>query len=301
MTAHETPVTMHKTFRLPARPERVFAALTEPEALRAWHCEHCAVELRIGGRYAFWGRDIAWVETEARATQRITALAAPRHLAFSWSWRDVPGEVELTLDPDGDGTRLHVRHAIHGRIWPVECEATALLTDFWWVAIGNLRAWLATGRAALRTDYTDRSRDVVLSIEIDAPPERIYAALTDPRQLDQWLAARAEIDPRPGGVYAYGWTSEHEGRTVPVGPARFIELVPGRRVVHDWSYIGEGASQVAWELAPLPGGRTRVTLRHIFSDPYPASREGYAQGWSRFLLGLKDQGEQTGLLATGAS
>jgi len=45
-----------------------------------------------------------------------------------------------------------------------------------------------------------------LSIEIEAPPSAVFRALTDPEQLNRWMAAAARVEPRVGGVFDLGWT-----------------------------------------------------------------------------------------------
>ena len=48
-------------------------------------------------------------------------------------------------------------------------------------------------------------REIVLTRVIDAPPERVFQAWTDPKQITQWFSPEGfrnetlEIDIRPGG------------------------------------------------------------------------------------------------------
>jgi uncharacterized protein YndB with AHSA1/START domain len=44
------------TWKLPARPARVFAALTDAAELEQWFAEHAEVEPQLGGAYRFWGK-----------------------------------------------------------------------------------------------------------------------------------------------------------------------------------------------------------------------------------------------------
>ncbi len=301
MTATQSdPMSFEKSYRLPAARETVFAALTDAGALRCWFAECVEVSPQVGGAYRFWGRSTAWVESPQQADGRITRIDPPAVLAYAWTWRGCPTTVEIELAAAGSSTtHARLRHTWTGVIWPTASDCEAFVCDYWWGVFGNLRQYLKDGRAALQPDFTTRAKDVELSIEIDAPPERVYRALTDPALLDRWLSTAAVIEPRAGGTFLYGWTTPFEGQQAVCGPKQCLELVPGKRVVHDWHYQNEGPSQVAWEFTPLAGGRTRVTLRHTFSQPYDASRDGYVQGWSRYLLGLKDMTEESGLIVGG--
>jgi len=66
------------------------------------------------------------------------------------------------------------------------------------------------------------SRKLVLTRLIDAPPENVYRAWTEPALLQQWFypkpwtVASAELDVRPGGVSADVMRSP-EGQEFPNG------------------------------------------------------------------------------------
>lgn len=78
---------------------------------------------------------------------------------------------------------------------------------------------------------------------IAASPERLYAAYVDPEAIAAWrppagMTARIEaFDPREGGgyrmafVYEDAATAGKSGDNVDLFEGRFVELVPGRRIV----------------------------------------------------------------------
>lgn len=129
---------------------------------------------------------------------------------------------------------------------------------------------------------------------IAASPERVYAALLDPDALMAWLppdgmSGRFErFDARPGGSYrmvlTYANASTAPGKTTAdsdIVEARFVELVPGVRVVQavdfdsdDPSYAG--TMTMTWEVSAAGNG-SRVTFR---ADDVPAgiSAEDHAAG-----------------------
>jgi uncharacterized protein YndB with AHSA1/START domain len=49
------------------------------------------------------------------------------------------------------------------------------------------------------------TRSASHTLEMAAPPDAIWTALTDPFTLTQWFATHADIDLRPGGRYAISW------------------------------------------------------------------------------------------------
>jgi uncharacterized protein YndB with AHSA1/START domain len=144
---------------------------------------------------------------------------------------------------------------------------------------------------------TDRSSRV-----IDAPAEQVYAALVDPEALTAWLppggmTGRFErFEARPGGsfrmVLTYDDASGAPGKTdagTDVVEARFVDMVPGRRVVQAVDFVSDdpayaGTMTMTWELGPIDG-RTRV---EIVADDVPdgVSAEDHAVGLAASLSNL---------------
>ncbi|MCG8590331.1 MAG: SRPBCC domain-containing protein [Proteobacteria bacterium] len=86
-----------------------------------------------------------------------------------------------------------------------------------------------------------------------------------------------EIDPG-SEQYSYGWRLGDP--PVAVGPARILELVPDRLLVHDWCWPDEPSSRVRWELSPSDAG-TLVRLVHEESRDLT-----HVIGWSDALVGI---------------
>jgi uncharacterized protein YndB with AHSA1/START domain len=242
------------------------------------------VALHVGGAYAFWGKNTGWVETERDADQRITAIDPGRMLVFRWSWVGLVNDVRFTLADVGGQTSMTVVHSADREHPVYENDTAALFMDFWDTAAANLDGFVRTGRPVLLPDKSAREGGLVLEIEVDAPPERVFAALTDPEKMNRWLAKAAVVDARAGGAYSYGWTRSPTNAEA-VGPTRIVEIVPNRLVVHDWHYANEPKTTVRWELTPLADGRTRITLRH--DVPGDTTFGAYVGGWTKFLLALR--------------
>jgi uncharacterized protein YndB with AHSA1/START domain len=275
---------------VPAEPGRVFAALTEPSELRQWFAEHVDVEARDGGKFRFWGRHTYGVPDAVAATQAITRLEPGRALAFRWTVDGLPTEVTIELEPDAakpSQTQLNLRHAFPGRL-PVD-YALELVDDLWRLTLGNLDAHLRGGQGIVLPDFTDPSPEIRISLVIDAPRDLVFRALIDPAALNTWVASSAEVEPRVGGRYRYGWRYPVGGRDVDGGPTTILDLVENERLVTDWlDWRGDDTrspTRVAWLLEDV-GEKTRVTVVHGgFSRAADAS--DYPFGWAEFLGRLK--------------
>lgn len=95
-----------------------------------------------------------------------------------------------------------------------------------------------------------------IEVDLDAPIERVWSAVTDPEQLAAWLGDDVDLDVRPGGA----------GRVVdPDGSERGVVVTgvePYERLTWHWWSDRHGVSTVEIELTPLPDAtRLRVIER----------------------------------------
>ncbi|MFF5173836.1 SRPBCC domain-containing protein [Micromonospora sp. NPDC000089] len=119
---------------------------------------------------------------------------------------------------------------------------------------------------------------VVATEHIKAPPEVVFPYFTDPTLIATWLCERAELDPRPGGVFALdmGKVSAH---------GAYLVVEPPHRLVFSWGIPGDavlpaGGSTVEVVLTP-DGDDTLVVLTH---RGLPADRlDSHRAGWGRRL------------------
>ena len=280
----------NRTLSAPA--SRVFRALTSPVELRQWFAEEVVVDPRLDGEFAFWGRYTYGASARPDPRPHITRFERDRVLGFQWPFDGVDSEVVFALSAEEEGgparnTALTLEHGFAAK--PRGAYGEELVDDLWRLTLGNLDAHLRGGEGIVLPDYSDPSPEVRLSIVIDAPAERVFKALIDPVALNQWIASAAEVEPRIGGRYSYGWTYEHGGRSVAGGPTRILDLVPNERLVTDWpDWRGDPTrpnTRVAWLLEPL-GSKTRVTVVHGgFARTTDIS--DYPFGWPGFLSQLK--------------
>ncbi|HEY3765180.1 MAG TPA: SRPBCC family protein [Gaiellales bacterium] len=268
-------VTYALAHRVEAAPATVFAALTEPAAMRVWLADAADVDLEAG-RYEFFGPTVPGNE---RARQRLLS-ADGRLLRFVWRLDGLDTDVRIALEPDGDACTLTLTHA---GVRPRD-GAEPSVRDWWHLTLDNLASFAEGRGLAPRVDLTrPPGTSVGGAVEIDAPPAHVWRSLIEPAQLDRWIAERATVEPRVGGVYDFGW--DH-------GPMRILALEPERRLAYSWRRPGDPDTVVTWELEGS-GGRTRLTLVHSgFTDARSAG--GYNVGWGAFLASFKRMQELEG-------
>jgi uncharacterized protein YndB with AHSA1/START domain len=120
-------------------------------------------------------------------------------------------------------------------------------------------------------DGDDRSVRYVRTL--DAAPEEVWAALTDPERLARWMLTDSMVmEPRVGGEVHYAWSHDHSDGIVAVWD-------PPHTLEYTWNE-DNGASVVRFELAARHGG-TELTLFHRFISPRFASEIG--AGWHTHL------------------
>jgi uncharacterized protein YndB with AHSA1/START domain len=110
----------------------------------------------------------------------------------------------------------------------------------------------------IATVWLRMSERVARRIEVPAPPEVVWLALTVPEQLRGWFGADVILDPRPGGDVHATWPDG--GRSV-----GWVEAAEEpRRLAFRWRRIDGvgftarvgGATRVEFVLAPSAGGTT---------------------------------------------
>jgi uncharacterized protein YndB with AHSA1/START domain len=107
---------------------------------------------------------------------------------------------------------------------------------------------------------------ILATVEIAAPPERVFRALCSQEICEWWVRPGVfdtrewSGDVRPGGR----WRASGIGRGQPYAlEGEFLEVDPPRKLVHTWHLAGAPGtpSTVSYLLTPIAGG-TRLTLRH---------------------------------------
>jgi uncharacterized protein YndB with AHSA1/START domain len=108
------------------------------------------------------------------------------------------------------------------------------------------------------------------------PPTVVWAALTEPAELREWLA-EATVTSGPTGTITldFGDDGGTEG-------GRITAWDPPRTLAYEWTFVGEEPSHVRFELEVEDGGSaTRLVLEHTRLEQ--ASGAGYGAGWHAHL------------------
>jgi uncharacterized protein YndB with AHSA1/START domain len=129
------------------------------------------------------------------------------------------------------------------------------------------------------------SGEIVFIEELPHPPEKVWSAVTDSRDLADWLMPN-DFEPRighsfrlecPSGPGVRGWVE-----------CTVLELEPPRRMVWSWSNRdGDPPSRVEFRLEAMAGG-TRLTLTHS-NERDALQLKRFEGGWKEKLAGLRQR------------
>ncbi len=152
----------------------------------------------------------------------------------------------------------------------------------------------------MATSIVTPEKDAIVSeIQIAAPPERIFLALSDPDELRRWFSGPDcpakfwKMDARVGGQYSYATekgsiTVNHVSEFECHG--EILECDPPRLLVYTWiaNWHDDKSARtvVRWELEKKGNG-TRVKVTHSGLANLPIARKDYSGGWPGVVEMLK--------------
>lgn len=140
-------------------------------------------------------------------------------------------------------------------------------------------------KAAAAPAARERAPHIRIEREFRVPPERVFAAFTDPERLAAWWGPEGmscpvcEIDLRVGGRWRTcmrGAQGEHWVSGV------YREIVRPRRLAFTWAWEENGVRgrETVVEIDFLPAGRnTRLVLSHTGFET-AESRDQHVHGWT---------------------
>ena len=145
------------------------------------------------------------------------------------------------------------------------------------------------------------------SIEINAPPQRVWRALTNPAELGAWFKVKVEGEIATGNEI---WMTSMYTEGPCAGyrySVRIVEVTPPRRLAWQWQpgvpdpnvdYSREPWTTVTFTLEPAAGG-TRVTVSETGFDEISLERRASvfgdnSKGWAEVLTWLQKYAEAAG-------
>ena len=130
-------------------------------------------------------------------------------------------------------------------------------------------------------------RVVEKTLELDAPIDRVWRAITDEAEIRRWFDDHPHYQATPGYEGAFVWDS-HGSFAVKV-----VEAVAPTRVVWSWVHqtgvpFAEGgvATTVTWTLTARADGGTTLYLRET-GFPSEERRRENDRGWDEELVELQ--------------
>jgi uncharacterized protein YndB with AHSA1/START domain len=295
-------VGVERSIWINAPRERVWQAILQPDQLAQWFLPPAlGAQMKRDEKGTLFvsmgGMDIpaAVIEVVSESRQLVSRSVPDMLLTTTYTLADEKGGTRLTVTMSG--FEALPEQAAQERLDPSSAG--------WDKALNNLKAYIdgaelpfPEGYVATLYGYRRESKEVFAverSIWIDAPRERVWQALTDPKQLQQWyspttpwLLSALEVG---GKFYIYNVETETEMYT------EMITLLdpPHQLVKRSVAKLPETPHVTAWRLDEEKG-RTRVTITYSGYELEPDSArhpnmEQNAFGFGMTLENLKAYNE----------
>ena len=128
-----------------------------------------------------------------------------------------------------------------------------------------------------------KAEPLVKEVEINAPPARMWRAITDINEMKHW--GFEDFKPEVGFEFQfYGGPPEKKYLHL----CKVTEVVPNKKLTYSWQYGGyTGISYVTFELF-AEGNKTRLKLTHAGIDSFlpedlNLAPKNFAEGWEYIL------------------
>ncbi|MDX1624167.1 MAG: SRPBCC domain-containing protein [Gemmatimonadota bacterium] len=131
------------------------------------------------------------------------------------------------------------------------------------------------------------TRSVEHEVEIDAPIERVWRALTEADELERWFPLEAEVEPGEGGSIRMSWRNEFEGTS------EIVEWDPPRHLRTTWGPPPDDEDAPAMFTDYTLEAKGGSTVLRVVTSGFPADEswddwvEGTRRGWRYELYSLK--------------
>lgn len=177
---NETPA-LQIVRKFAVAPEVVFAALTEPAAMRVWWTDETtfAIDLRVGGRWTITRTE---GETVYQMTGEYLEIERPQRLAYTIAMPQFSPNsdtITITIMPDQTGSVVTFVHAgpdIASELAALPPGETSASEAGWQQGFDLMAAaWQASPPLLVEAQ-----------LQIPAPPARVWQVLTTPHYIRQW-------------------------------------------------------------------------------------------------------------------
>ena len=137
-----------------------------------------------------------------------------------------------------------------------------------------------------------------LEVFLPCSPAMAFALFTEEKRLEDWLTAKAHVEPRVGGLFELFWAPDDRENDSTIG-CRFTAFEPGKLVAFDWrsprqfkpfANAVDPLTHVTVFLKPHGEG-TEVHLVHSGWRTAPEWQEACAwqrRAWTMALTGLQE-------------
>ncbi len=133
---------------------------------------------------------------------------------------------------------------------------------------------------------------------IEASRERVWAVLTDPKHVAGWFGDTAELDLRPGGKAAFGWSEHgtHHAVIDRVEPPTFLSYRWARQAGVEPAE--GGSTMVEFTLTEVFAGtllrvvETGFASLHGSAEDQDEAVQQNTEGWQSELADLKEYAER---------
>jgi uncharacterized protein YndB with AHSA1/START domain len=131
---------------------------------------------------------------------------------------------------------------------------------------------------------------VELEHRVSGSPDEVFDYFTDPEKYRRWQGQKADLDPRPGGLYQVTVAPDVRIR------GKYVAVERPRRVMMTWGFesileiprglaqVPPGSSTVEFSFEP-DGDGTIIRVRHT-GLPSDEAREAHQLGWDAYVSRL---------------
>jgi uncharacterized protein YndB with AHSA1/START domain len=131
-----------------------------------------------------------------------------------------------------------------------------------------------------------KDQPIILEKVFDAPAQKVWEAITENLQMQQWYFVLPEFNAKTGFEFQFygGKTGEKQYLHL----CEVTEVIPGKKLTYSWRYDGyQGISFVTFELIE-EGNKTKLILTHSDLETFKPTnpdfeKENFVIGWTHIL------------------